>query len=57
MSHTDCVTLHPVCRCGTVLNIEDEDLEPLKGQLLNMSLTTKLDLSSTGAHPRVASCL
>lgn len=55
--HTKTASLRILCRCGTVLNIEDEDLEPLKGQLLNMSLTTKLDLSSTGAHARVASCL
>ena len=31
-----------------MLNIEDEDLEPLRGQLRTMSLTSKLDLAMTG---------
>lgn len=40
---------HP--KCGAVLNIEDADLEPLRGMLSTMSLRTKLDLSSTGTLP------
>uniref|UniRef100_A0A7R9V367 MORN repeat-containing protein 3 n=1 Tax=Chlamydomonas euryale TaxID=1486919 RepID=A0A7R9V367_9CHLO len=38
-------------KCGTMLNIEDGDLEPLSGQLQTMSLTRKLDLSATNALP------
>ena len=35
-------------RCGTVMSLEDGDLEPLRGQLRDMALTAKLDLAATG---------
>jgi hypothetical protein len=37
-------------RCGTVLELDDEDIEPLRGQLMDMALTAKLDLAATGAE-------
>lgn len=57
-----CVLLHPMCpthlmrrmrlmrpcRCGTVLELEDSDLEPLRGQLMQLSLHKKLDLVASG---------
>ena len=34
--------------CGTVLNITDEDLEPLNGELRTLALQKKLDLVVSG---------
>lgn len=39
-------------RCGTVLALDDEDLDPLRGQLAALALARKLDLASSGALPR-----
>ncbi|MEW5299348.1 MAG: hypothetical protein WDW36_002374 [Sanguina aurantia] len=39
-------------RCGTVLEIDDMDLEPLRGQLQSLALQRKLDLMSQGIAPR-----
>eukprot|EP00195_Chlamydomonas_chlamydogama_P011884 CAMPEP_0202890548 /NCGR_PEP_ID=MMETSP1392-20130828/910_1 /ASSEMBLY_ACC=CAM_ASM_000868 /TAXON_ID=225041 /ORGANISM="Chlamydomonas chlamydogama, Strain SAG 11-48b" /LENGTH=466 /DNA_ID=CAMNT_0049574137 /DNA_START=156 /DNA_END=1559 /DNA_ORIENTATION=+ len=38
-------------RCGTVLNIEDNDLEPLRGELATLALSKKLDLAASGTVP------
>jgi hypothetical protein len=35
-------------KCGSVLDIDDEDLEPLKGQLAKLALQQKLDLAASG---------
>ncbi|GAX83590.1 hypothetical protein CEUSTIGMA_g11015.t1 [Chlamydomonas eustigma] len=39
-----------VPKCGTVLEIEDSDLEPLRGQMRDLTLTSKLDLASAGVR-------
>ncbi|KAL6761983.1 hypothetical protein V8C86DRAFT_3087862 [Haematococcus lacustris] len=38
-------------QCGTVLQLEDQDLEPLRGQLAGLALTQKLELAAAGQTP------
>ncbi len=41
-----------VAKCGSVLALEDDDLEPIRGQLRELALHKKLDLTSSGKDTR-----